>query len=78
MSLNTHPRSIPIDYAAADQVLTEPSAGIYISGAGNLVVRMRSGASDTTLTGLLAGKAYDFEVVKIIKVGSSAAGLVLL
>jgi hypothetical protein len=78
MSLSTHPRSVPIDFAAADQTLSEPGRGIYISGAGDLVVRMRSGATDTTLTGLLAGKVYDFEIVRVVKFGSTAAGLVLL
>jgi hypothetical protein len=78
MSLTTHPRSVPIDFSVADQTLSEPGTGLYISTAGDLVVRLRSGASDTTLTGLLAGKVYDFEVVKIVKAGSTAAGLVLL
>jgi hypothetical protein len=76
VSLTTHPRSVPIDYSASDQTLTEPSSGLYISGAGDLVVRLRSGATDTTLAGLLAGKHYDFSIAKIVKVGSTAAGLV--
>jgi hypothetical protein len=77
MSLSTHPRPIPIDYSAADQTLAEPSAGLYISTAGDLVVRLRGGAT-AALTGLQAGRVYDFTIVKIAKAGSTAAGLVLL
>jgi hypothetical protein len=73
----TKERSVPIDYAAADQTLTAPGRALYISTGGTLVVRLRSGNADTTLAGLVAGREYGFEVVKIVKVGSDAAGLVL-
>jgi hypothetical protein len=70
-------RSIPIDYSAADQVLAAPGRGLFISGAGSLVVRLRSGNADTTLAGLVAGREYAFEVARIVKLGSDATGLVL-
>ncbi len=70
-------RSVAISYGSGDQVLTIPGTGLYISTAGNLVVRLRCGAADTTLTGLLAGWTYDFEVVAIRQTSSTAAGLVL-
>jgi hypothetical protein len=73
----TKDRSIPIDYAAADQTLAAPGRGLFISTGGSLVVRLRSGNADTTLAGLVAGREYGFEVVKIVKAGSDAAGLVL-
>jgi hypothetical protein len=38
---------------------------------------MRSGAADTTLAGLVAGKVLDFELVAIRQTGSSAQGLLL-
>lgn len=75
--LATHGRSVAIDFSAADQVLATPSRGLYISTGGTLIVRMRAGAADTTLAGLVAGKTYDFEIVKIVKAGSDAGGLVL-
>lgn len=77
MQLERHSRSVPIDYSAADQTPSQPSRGLFISSAGNLVVRLRCGTSDTTLTGLLAGKTYDFEVIAVRKTNSTAAGLLL-
>ena len=67
---------VAIDYAAADQVLTVPGRALYISGLGNLVVET-VGGDTLTFTGLLAGLIYPIAVRKIIKAGSSAAGLVL-
>jgi len=67
---------VAINYAAADQVLTVAARGLYISGAGNLVVET-IGGDTLTFTGLLAGVIYPVAVRKIIKLGSSAAGLVL-
>jgi hypothetical protein len=73
----TKDRSVPIDYSAADQILAAPGRGLFISTGGSLVVRLRSGTADTTLSGLVAGREYGFEIVRIVKLGSDAAGLVL-
>lgn len=70
-------RAVAISYGGGDQTLALPGKGLYISTAGNLVVRLRGGATDTTLTGLLVGTVYYFEVVAIRQTGSTAAGLVL-
>jgi hypothetical protein len=70
-------RAVAISYGGGDQTLAHPGTGLYISTAGNLVVRLRCGVADTTLTGLLVGTVYDFEVVAIRQTGSTAAGLVL-
>jgi hypothetical protein len=75
--LSRFERSVAINYASGDQILTAPGTGLYISSAGNLVVRLRCGTSDTTLTGLLAGKTYDFEVVAIRQTNSTAQGQIL-
>ncbi len=70
-------RAVAINYAGGEQILAAPGTGLYISTGGNLVVRLRSGSADTTLTGLLVGTVYNFEVVAIRQTGSTAAGLVL-
>lgn len=70
-------RAVAISYGGGDQTLSLPGKGLYISTAGNLAVRLRGGAADTTLTGLLVGTVYYFEVVAIRQTGSTAAGLVL-
>lgn len=70
-------RSIAINVGGGDQVLAAPSRGVYISTAGNIVCRLRNGASDTTFTGLLAGNVYYFEITAIRQTGTTAAGLVL-
>ncbi len=75
--LSTFNRAVAISYGGGDQTLESPGRGLYISTAGNLVVRLRSGSADTTLTGLLVGTIYPFEVVAIRQTGSTAAGLVL-
>lgn len=67
---------IVIDYAAADQDLDVPGRMLYISSNGNLEVET-VGGDTLTFTGLLAGRIYPIAVRKIIKAGSSAAGLVL-
>jgi hypothetical protein len=77
VNLATKDRSIPIEYSSGDQVLASPGKGLYISTGGTLVVRLRSGNADTTLSGLVAGREHAFEVIKIVKVGSDAAGLIL-
>jgi len=76
-SLCSFKRAVAINYSGGDQTLSLPGKGLYISSAGNLVVRLRSGSSDTTLTGLLVGTVYNFEVVAIRQTSSTAAGLVL-
>lgn len=76
-SLSSFKRAVAISYGGGDQTLSVPGKGLYISTAGNLAVRLRSGATDTTLTGLLVGTVYNFEVVAIRQSGSTAAGLVL-
>ncbi len=68
--------AVTINYAATDQTFTKPTRGLYISGAGALVVIMSNGDS-VTFTGLLAGVLYPIAVKTIVKAGSSAAGLVL-
>lgn len=76
-SLSSFKRAVAISYGSGDQTLAIPGKGIYISSAGSLVVRLRSGASDVTFTGLLVGTVYNIEVAIIRQTSSTAAGLVL-
>ncbi len=68
--------AIAINYSGGDQAIVVPARGLYISGAGNLVVEMLSGDA-VTLTGLLAGVVYPFALRKIIQASSTASGLIL-
>lgn len=68
--------ALAINYGAGDQDINVPSRGLYISGAGDLVVHMANG-DVVTFTGLLAGTVYPIAVKKIVQAASTAAGLVL-
>ncbi len=68
--------AIVINYAGGDQQINVPARGLYISGAGALVVEMVNGDA-VTFTGLLAGVVYPIAVRKIIQAGSAAGGLIL-
>lgn len=70
--------AVAISYGGGDQVLTNPGRGIYISGSGNLAVRLVDASVDTQFNGLLAGVVYPFMVAIIRQAGSSASGVVLL
>ncbi len=69
---------IAINYSGGDQVLALPTIarGLYISGAGALVVVMANGDA-VTFSGLLAGIVYPIAVKQITASGSSAAGVIL-
>ena len=72
--------AVAISYGGGDQNLGAtrgPGRALYISSAGNLVVRMTHSATDITLTGLLAGTIYPISVALIRQTNSTAAGLVL-
>ncbi len=66
-----------ISIGGGDQTVDPPCRGVYISGAGTLVVRLQQGTADTTFTGLLAGTIYPLRVKAIRNSGTNAAGLIL-
>lgn len=71
-------RSIAINVGGGDQTPTLPSAGLYVGGGGNLVCRMRNDTADTTLTGLLVGTVYQFEISIIRQTGTTITNSRLL
>lgn len=70
-------KSTAINVAAADQAVSPPSNGLYITTTGTLVVRFAEDSADVTLTNLQAGFFYPFAVKKIIKLGTTAAGFII-
>ncbi len=68
---------VAISYGGGDQVIVKASRGLYVTGAGTLVVTMADG-STATLSGLLAGIVYPFAIAGITQSGSSASGYILV
>jgi hypothetical protein len=54
-----------------------PTSGLFVGGAGNLVVTMISG-SDVTFTGVLAGSLLPIEVSHVKATSTTATNIVAL
>jgi len=70
--------AIAVNVASTDQTLTQPSRGIYIGGAGNLVCRLAGDTSDVTFTGLVAGTVYPFSIISVTKANTTITNSTLL
>jgi hypothetical protein len=73
----SYKRSVAISVGGGDQTPSVGCCGVYVQTAGNLVCRLRNGATDTTFTGLLAGTVYPFAVAIVRQTGTTAAGVLL-
>ncbi len=54
-----------------------PTSGLFVGGAGNIVVTMLSGV-DATFTGVLAGSILPIEVVRVKATSTTATNIVAL
>ena len=74
--------SVTVDVSAADVALSPPCAAFSVGTSGAVAVRLAgdSGASgaDVTLSGLLAGEVYRFEIAVFRQAGATATGIVAL
>ncbi len=68
---------VAIDYSGGNQVLATNARGLYVGGAGNLVLVMIDGTT-VTFTGLLVGTTYEFAFKQINQTGSTATNCVAL
>lgn len=56
--------------------LDRPTRGIYVGGAGNIVVTFLESGEAITITGVLAGTVYPFRVRRVYSTGTTATSLV--
>jgi hypothetical protein len=59
-------------------IYEQPTRGLYIGGAGNIVVDMADGGSSIPFVGLLGGGVYPFQVTRIYATGTTATNIVAL
>lgn len=57
--------------------LTVPARAFYVGGAGNVRVRMVSGA-EVTFANVASGAIYPFRITHVLATGTTAAGLIAL
>lgn len=62
-----------IDVSAVDASLARITRGIYIGGAGNLVVQFVGDNASVTLTGLAVGIFHPLQVQKIFATSTATA-----
>lgn len=55
-----------------------PSRGLYVGGAGDLVVRLGFNDTPITFVGLLAGNIYPLQAKRVHATGTTATNLVAL
>ena len=60
-----------------DGVTFKPTAGVFVGGAGNLVVTMADGGPDVTFSNVPAGRVVPIMVVKV-KAATTATLIVAL
>lgn len=76
-SLGPVRRAVALNVSSTDQVLTKATRAFYASTSANLVCRLVNDTSDTTFTALNAGTVYPFQIIKVVKSGTTVAGLLL-
>jgi hypothetical protein len=69
---------VTINVGPGDQVLTVCSRALYVSIAGNIVVRLADDTADVTLSNLLAGVVYPLAIAIVRQTGTTASGVLLL
>jgi len=69
------PASDFIAITPSDTIQFAPTRGVYVGGAGTLVVDGAYGGTSVTLSGLLAGMVYPFRINRAYT-ASSATGIV--
>lgn len=82
MSVNSQPAydAVAIDLTTADDPLTTRGIcdAVYVGGTGGTVVLVTRGNRTVTFTGLAAGSVLPVGAKSIVKVGTTATGLVAL
>lgn len=58
--------------------LTTATRGLYIGGAGDVVVDMVGGETSVPFTGLIAGNVYPLRVIRVRATGTTATDIVAL
>lgn len=56
--------------------LAQPIRGLYIGGAGNIVVLFEGDTSPVTLVGLVAGVVHPLAVKKVFATGTTATSII--
>lgn len=68
---------VALDVSGGDQELPRTARGLYVGGAGNVVLLMDDG-SQVTFTGLAAGQDYARQFTKVIAAGTTITDSVIL
>lgn len=56
-----------------DAVISPPTRGIYLGGAGNLVVVLAGDSAPVTFTALAAGVIHPLQVIKVMEASTATA-----
>lgn len=57
-------------------VLTQPTRGVWVGGAGTIVVLMNGDTVTVTLLGVATGTMLNLSVVKVMATGTTASSIV--
>jgi hypothetical protein len=71
-------QAVAISVGSGDQTISPPARGIWVGGAGNLVVRLLNDANDTTFTGVTAGTWLPIMVSIVRQTGTTVTNAVAL
>jgi len=72
-------KAVAVDISATDHTFEAECRGIYVGGAGNLIVKLKDAPSTSiTLTGVLAGQIYAIQAKAVVRSGTTATNMVAL
>jgi hypothetical protein len=65
-----------VDISVADHTFANRNIrGLYVGGAGNVVVLLRNNAAAVTFTGVTAGTVLPIQPIKIIRTSTTATAM---
>ncbi len=65
-----------VDISSADATLNRITRGLYVGVSGDVVVVFCEDNASVTLTGLAAGMWHPMQIQKVVKIGTTATGIV--